>query len=80
MLILNLFSAKFTTQNAVAILKQVVLLIVIAFIAIPAKSSSGKQLTTNGSRISAPQIRWRKDFGRTQVALAEASAIMIFCR
>jgi hypothetical protein len=55
--ILNSFSAKFTTPNAVAIPKQVLLLTVTAFTAIPAKSSSGKQLTTSGSRISARQTR-----------------------
>jgi hypothetical protein len=52
------------------------LLIVTAFIAVPAKSSSGKQLKTNGTRIRA-----RKPSSvRTQVALAEASATMICCR
>ena len=40
-LILSSFSAKFTPPNAAAILKQVLLLIVTAFIANPAKSSSG---------------------------------------
>ena len=79
-LILNSFCAKFTTPNAAATLKQVLLLIVTASIAIQAKSSSGKRLETNGSLIGRPQIKWRKDFVRTQIALAEASAIMIFCR
>ena len=63
--------------NAAATLKQVLLLIVTAS---QAKSSSGKRLETNGSRIDHPQIKWPKDFVRTQIALAEASAIMIFCR
>ena len=54
-LILNSFSAKSTTPNAAEILKQVLLLIVTAFIAVPAKSSSGKQLKTNGSRIDRPR-------------------------
>jgi hypothetical protein len=76
-LILNSFSAKFTTPNVAAILKQVVRVIVTAFIAIPAKSSTAKQPKTNGSRIGRRQTKCRKDFVRTQVALAEASAIMI---
>ena len=56
-LILNSFSAKSTTPNAAAILKQVLLLIVTAFIVVPAKSSSGKQLKTNGSRIDRPRTK-----------------------
>jgi hypothetical protein len=79
-LILNSFSAKFTTPNAAATLKQVLLLIVTASIAVQGKSSSGKRLETNGSRIGRLQIKWPKDFVRTQIALAEASAIMIFSR
>jgi hypothetical protein len=78
--ILNSFSAKFTTPNAAAMLKQVLLLIVIASIGVQAKSSSGKQLKINGNRIGRPNIECRKHFVRTQVALAEASAIMMFCR
>jgi hypothetical protein len=79
-LILNSFSAKFTTANAAATLKQVLLLIVTASIAIQAKSSSGKPQETNGSRTGRPQIKSRKDFVRTQIELAEASAIRIFSR
>jgi hypothetical protein len=75
MLTSSSFSAKSTTPNAAAILKQVLLLIVIAFIAALAKSSSGKQLKTHGTRIKAR----KQGSARTQVALAEASAIMIFC-
>ena len=66
--------------NAAAMLKQVLLLIVIASIGVQAKSSSGKQLKINGNRIGRPNIECRKHFVRTQVALAEASAIMMFCR
>jgi len=61
-------------------LKQVLLLIVIASIGVQAKSSSGKQLKINGNRIGRPNIECHKHFVRTQVALAEASAIMMFCR
>jgi len=71
---------EFTTPNAAETLKQVLLLIVTASIAVPARSSSGKQLKTNGSRIDRPQTKQRNNFVRTQIALAEASAIMIFCR
>src|SRR5438445_7296262 len=73
----NSFSAKSTTPNAVAIPKRVLLLTVTAFIAVPEKSSNGKQLKTNGSRIRPTETKWRKDFVRTQVSPAEASAIMI---
>jgi hypothetical protein len=79
-LILNSFSAKFTTPNAAAMLKQVLLLIVTASIGVQAKSSSGKQLKINGNRIGRPNSKCRKHFVRTQVALAAASAIMMFCR
>jgi hypothetical protein len=72
-----LFCAKFTTPNAAATLKQVQLLIVTASIAVQAESSSGKRQKTNGSRISRPETKQPKDFVRTQIALAEASAIMI---
>jgi len=71
-LILNSFFVKSTIQNAAAILQQVLLLIVTASIAVPGKSSSGKQLKTNGTRIRARKL----SSVRTQVALAEASAIM----
>jgi len=79
-LILNSFFAKSTTPNAAVILKQILLLIVTASIAIPAKSSNWKQLKINGNRIGRPNIECRKHFVRTQVALTEASAIMMFCR
>ena len=46
------FSAKSTTRNAEAIPKQVLISTVTAFIVVPAKFSSGKQLKINGSRIS----------------------------
>jgi len=62
--------------NAAAILKQVLPLIVTASIGVPAKSSSGKQLKTNGTPIRARKL----SSVRTQVALAEASAIMTFRR
>jgi hypothetical protein len=65
-----------TTPNAAAILKQVLPLIVTASIAARAKSSSGKQLKTNGMGIRARKL----SSVRTQVALAEASAIMTFRR
>jgi hypothetical protein len=57
-------------------LKQVVPLMVTSSIAVPAKSSSGKQLKTNGTRIRARKL----SSVRTQVALAAASAIMTFRR
>ena len=79
-LILNSFSVKFTTPNAAVIPKQVLLLIVTAFIATQAKSNSGKRQETNGSRIGRPETKYAKDFVRTQIALAKASAIVIFCR
>ena len=65
-----------TTPNAAAILKQVLPLIVTASIAARAKSSSGKQLKINGTHIRARKL----SSVRTQVALAEASAIMTFRR
>ena len=49
------------------------LLIVTAFIAVPGKSSSGKQLKTNGTLTRARKL----SSIRTQVAPAEAGAIMI---
>ena len=62
--------------NAAEIPKSVRSLPVIAFIVVQAKSRSGKQLRTHGTPIKA-----RKPSSvRTQVALAEASAIMICCR
>jgi hypothetical protein len=45
--------------NAVASPKQVTLLTVTASIDVPAKSSSGKQPQTNGSRIGRPQTKLR---------------------
>jgi hypothetical protein len=63
------------THNAkcAAILKQVLLLIVTAFIAVPAKSSSMKSLKTSGTPIRART----PSSVRTQIAPAEAGAIMI---
>jgi hypothetical protein len=55
--ILNSFFVKSTTPNAAAIPTRVLLLIVTAFIAVPAKSSSGKQLKTNGTRIKGAETK-----------------------
>src|ERR1700757_597054 len=53
-LISNLFSGKSITRNAAAIPKQVLLSTVTAFIAVPAKFSSRKQLKINGRRYRPP--------------------------
>jgi hypothetical protein len=77
----NALSAKFTTPNAAETLKQVLLLIVTASIAVPARFSSGKGLKTNGSRISLDKsTNLFRHVLRTQVAPAEAGAIMTFRR
>ena len=57
MLTFSSFSAKATTRNAVAIPKQVLLSTVTAFVVVPAKFSSGKQLKINGSRIGRLQTK-----------------------
>ena len=44
--------------------EQVLLSTVTAFIAVPAKFSSGNQLKINGSRIGRPQTKYRKDVVR----------------
>jgi hypothetical protein len=76
MLIFSSPFAKSTTPNAAEIPKSVRSLPVTAFIVVQAKSRSGKQLRTHGTPIKA-----RKPSSvRTQVAPAEASAIMICCR
>jgi len=73
MLILNLFFGKFTTRNAAAIPKRVMLLIVTASIGIPAKSSNTKPLKTTGTHIRERKL----SSVRTQIAPAKAGAIMI---
>src|SRR5947207_991347 len=77
MLILIVWSAQFTTRNAAEHRKRVLLSTATVFTAVRANSRSGKRLRTNGRLTTAPRSSSDvSDPFRTQVAPAEASALM----